>query len=100
MIGSFEILGDYMRIFPRILKILNEDLVELVRCSKKYDLTMFKVVHVISLSADIIRTPYNHLYLLSQFITLLQIYNMCDSVCINNNNVKAGFKNRFASQLT
>ena len=76
-----------------ILKILDEDLVELVGFSNKYDFTLFKVVHVINLSADIISTPYNHLQLLLQFITLLQIYNRCDSVCINNYNVKTGFKN-------
>ena len=44
-----------------ILKILDEDLAEFVRFSNKYDFTLFKVVHDISLSADIIRTPYNHL---------------------------------------
>ena len=44
-----------------ILKILDEDLVELVGFSNKYDFTLFKVVHAISLSADIISTPYNHL---------------------------------------
>ena len=88
--GLANILGKGQQDLSWILKILDEDLVELVGFSNKYDFTLFKVVHVISLSANIISTPYNHLL---QFITLLQIYNRCDSVCINNYNVKTGFKN-------
>ena len=56
-----NILGKSQQDLSWILKILVEDLVELVRFSNKYDFTLFKVVHVISLSADIIRTPYHHL---------------------------------------
>ena len=56
-----NILGKSQQDLSWILKILDEDLVELVRFSNKYDFTLFKVVHVISLSADIISTPYNHL---------------------------------------
>ena len=56
-----NILGKSQQDLSRILKILDEDLVELVGFSNKYDFTLFKVVHVISLSADIISTPYNHL---------------------------------------
>ena len=56
-----NILGKSQQDLSWILKILDEDLVELVGFSSKYDFTLFKVVHVISLSADIISTPYNHL---------------------------------------
>ena len=56
-----NILGKSQQDLSWILKILVEDLVELVRFSNKYDFTLFKVVYVISLSADIISTPYNHL---------------------------------------
>ena len=56
-----NILGKSQQDLSWILKILDEDLVELVGLSIKYDFTLFKVVHVISLSADIISTPYNHL---------------------------------------
>ena len=56
-----NILGKSQQDLSWILKILDEDLVELVGFSNKYDFTLFKVVHVISLSADIISTPYNHL---------------------------------------
>ena len=56
-----NILGESQQDLSWILKILDEDLVELVGFSNKYDFTLFKVVHVISLSADIISTPYNHL---------------------------------------
>ena len=56
-----NILGKSQQDLSWILKILVEDLVELVRFSNKYDFTLFEVVHVISLSADIISTPYNHL---------------------------------------
>ena len=56
-----NILGNSQQDLSWILKILDEDLVELVGFSNKYDFTLFKVVHVISLSADIISTPYNHL---------------------------------------
>ena len=56
-----NILGKSQQVLSWILKILDEDLVELVGFSNKYDFTLFKVVHVISLSADIISTPYNHL---------------------------------------
>ena len=56
-----NILGKSQQDLSWILKILDEDLVELVRFSSKYDFTLFKAVHVISLSADIISTPYNHL---------------------------------------
>ena len=56
-----NILGKSQQDLSWILEILDEDLVELVGFSNKYDFTLFKVVHVISLSADIISTPYNHL---------------------------------------
>ena len=56
-----NILGKSQQDLSWILKILVEDLVELVRFSNKYDFTLFEVVHVISLSADIISTPYNRL---------------------------------------
>ena len=56
-----NILGKSQQDLSWILKILDEDLVELVGFSNKYDFTLFKVVYVISLSADIISTPYNHL---------------------------------------
>ena len=56
-----NILGKSQQDLSWILKILDEDLVELVRFSNKYDFTLFEVVHVISLSADIISTPYNRL---------------------------------------
>ena len=56
-----NILGKSQQDLSWILKILDEALVELVRFSNKYDFTLFKVVHIISLLADIIRTPYNHL---------------------------------------
>ena len=56
-----NILGKSQQDLSWILKILDEDLVELVGFSNKYDFTLFKVVHVISLSANIISTPYNHL---------------------------------------
>ena len=56
-----NILGKSQQDLSWILKILDEDLIELVGFSNKYDFTFFKVVHVISLSADIISTPYNHL---------------------------------------
>ena len=56
-----NILGKSQQDLSWILKILDEDLVELVGFSNKYDFTLFKVVHIISLSADIISTPYNHL---------------------------------------
>ena len=56
-----NILGKSQQDLSWILKILDEDLVELVGFSSKYDFTLFKVVHVISLSADIISTPYNYL---------------------------------------
>ena len=56
-----NILGKSQQDLSWILKILDEDLVELVGFSNKYNFTLFKVVHVISLSADIISTPYNHL---------------------------------------
>ena len=56
-----NILGKSQQDLTWILKVLDEDLVELVRFSNKYDFTLFKVVHIISLLADIIRTPYNHL---------------------------------------
>ena len=56
-----NILGKSQQDLSWILKILDEDLVELVGFSNKYDFTLLKVVHVISLSADIISTPYNHL---------------------------------------
>ena len=56
-----NILGKSQQDLSWILKILDEDLVELVGFSNKYDFTLFKAVHVISLSADIISTPYNHL---------------------------------------
>ena len=56
-----NILGKSQQDLSWILKILDEDLVELVGFSNKYDFTLFKVVHVISLSADIISTPYSHL---------------------------------------
>ena len=56
-----NILGKSQQDLSWILKILDEDLVELVGFLNKYDFTLFKVVHVISLSADIISTPYNHL---------------------------------------
>ena len=56
-----NILGKSEQDLSWILKILDEDLVELVGFSNKYDFTLFKVVHVISLSADIISSPYNHL---------------------------------------
>ncbi len=56
-----NILGKSQQDLSWILKILDEDLVELVGFSNKYDFTLFKVVHVISLSADIISTSYNHL---------------------------------------
>ena len=56
-----NILGKSQQDLSWIFKILDEDLVELVGFSNKYDFTLFKVVHVISLSADIISTPYNHL---------------------------------------
>ena len=55
------ILGKSQQDLSWILKIFDDDLVELVGFSNKYDFTLFKVVHVISLSADIISTPYNHL---------------------------------------
>ena len=56
-----NILGMSQQDLSWILKILDEDLVELVGFSNKHEFTLFKVVHVISLSADIISTPYNHL---------------------------------------
>ena len=56
-----NILGKSQQDLSCILKILDDDLVELVGFSNKYDFTLFKVVHIISLSADIISTPYNHL---------------------------------------
>ena len=56
-----NILGKSRQDLSWIFKILDEDLVELVGFSNKYDFTLFKVVHVISLSADIMSTPYNHL---------------------------------------
>ena len=56
-----NILGKSQQDLSWILKILDEDLAELVGFSNKYDFTLFKVVHVISLSGDIISTPYNHL---------------------------------------
>ena len=56
-----NILGKSQQDLSWILKIFDDDLVELVGFSNKYDFTLFKVVHVISLSADIISTPYNHL---------------------------------------
>ena len=56
-----NILGKSRQDLSWILKILVEDLVELVRFSNKYDFTFFEVVHVISSSADIISTPYNRL---------------------------------------
>ena len=56
-----NILGKSQQDLSWILKILDEDLVELVGFSNKYDFTLLKAVHVISLSADIISTPYNHL---------------------------------------
>ena len=56
-----NILGKSQQDLFWILKILDEDLVELVGFSNKYDFTLLKIVHVISLSADIISTPYNHL---------------------------------------
>ena len=56
-----NILGKSQQDLSWILKILDEDLVELVGFSNKYDFTLFKVVHIISLSADIISTPDNHL---------------------------------------
>ena len=56
-----NILGKSQQDLSWILKILDEDLVELVGFSNKYDFTLFKVVHVIRLSADIISTPHNHL---------------------------------------
>ena len=56
-----NILGKSQQDLSWILKILDGDLIELVGFSNKYDFTLFKVVHVISLSADIISTPYNHL---------------------------------------
>ena len=56
-----NILGKSQQDLSWILKILDEDLIELVGFSNKYDFTFFKIVHVISLSADIISTPYNHL---------------------------------------
>ena len=56
-----NILGKSQQDLSWILKILVEDLVELVRFSNKYDFTLFEVMHIISLSADIIRAPYNHL---------------------------------------
>ena len=56
-----NILGKSQQDLSWILKILDEDLIELVGFSNKYDFTLFKVVHVISLSTDIISTPYNHL---------------------------------------
>ena len=56
-----NILGKSQQDLSWILKILDEDNLELVRFSNTYDSTLFKVVHVISLSADIISTPYNHL---------------------------------------
>ena len=56
-----NVLGKSQQDLPWILKILDEDLVGLVGFSNKYDFTLFKIVHVISLSADIISTPYNHL---------------------------------------
>ena len=56
-----NILGKSQQDLSWVLQILDEDLVELVRFSKKYDFTLFKVVHVISLTADKISTPYNHL---------------------------------------
>ena len=56
-----NILGKSQQDLSWILKILDEDLVELVRFSNKYVFTLFKVVHVINLSADIITAPYNHL---------------------------------------
>ena len=56
-----NILGKSQQDLSWILKILDEDLVELVGFSNKYDFILFKVVHVIRLSADIISTPYNHL---------------------------------------
>ena len=69
-----NILGKSQQDLSWILKIL--DLVELVGFSNKYDFTLFKVVHVISLSADIISTPYNHYFIIVvpvyYFITNLQ----------------------------
>ena len=56
-----NILGKSQQDLSWILKILVEDLVELVRFSNKYDFTFFEVVHVISSSADIISAPYNRL---------------------------------------
>ena len=56
-----NILGKSQQDLSWILKILDEDLVELVGFSNKYDFTLFKVVYIISLSADVISTPYNHL---------------------------------------
>ena len=56
-----NILGKSQQDLSWILKILDEVLVELVGFSNKHDFTLFKVMHVISLSADIISTPYNHL---------------------------------------
>ena len=56
-----NILGKSQQDLSWILKILDEDLVELVGFSNKYYFTLFKVAHVISLSADIISSPYNHL---------------------------------------
>ena len=56
-----NILGKSQQDLSWILKIFDDDLVELVGFSNKYDFTLFEVVHVISLSADIISTPYNHL---------------------------------------
>ena len=55
-----NILGKSQQDLSWIFNIL-DDLIELVGFSNKYDFTLFKVVHVISLSADIISTPYNHL---------------------------------------
>ena len=43
-----NILGKSQQNLSWILKVLDEDLVELVRFSNKYDFTLFKVVHVIS----------------------------------------------------
>ena len=44
-----NILGKSQQDLSWILKILDEDLVDLVGFSNKYDFTLFKVVHVISL---------------------------------------------------